>query len=202
MTDFTICSFYTKDTPYEEIIRTYLIPSLLNIGCDFYILPLDNKHTWGENTKLKASFARWCIDKLNNNVVLLDADAELLEFPTLFQHIPTDSVIGVHILDWKEWYGHGDKKELLTGTMFINKEHSDTIPFLTTWEEECLLGKANHDQEAMDIALQRHPIKIYELPLSYCYIKTLPGGGKPRIQLDNPVIIHNQASRRTKKCLH
>ena len=58
--------------------------------------------------------------------------------------------------------------------------------------------REQYAQRVLAKILEEHEdINIYELPLKYCYIKTLPQGEAPLIKLD-PVILHHQVSRNYK----
>jgi len=64
------------------------------------------------------------------------------------------------------------------------------------WIKETGIDKPQ--QKVLQKIIERDKIKVFELPLSYCYIETLPNGQKPNIKIENPVISHYQASRKTK----
>jgi hypothetical protein len=56
------------------------------------------------------------------------------------------------------------------------------------------------EQKVLEQIITNHNVKLYPLPLEYCYIKTLPDGREPHIKVE-PVILHHQASRKYKGLL-
>jgi hypothetical protein len=56
------------------------------------------------------------------------------------------------------------------------------------WEQKCL----------SKLLETKKDVKLFELPVSYCYIKSLPDGKEPLVKID-PIILHHQASRVLKK---
>lgn len=200
--NFVICSFYTKDTVYEQIIKQYLVPSIVKWGLQSSIIDIDNEGNWKRNVAKKPTIISELLhDFPNKTIVFLDADCTIEQYPTLFDNVK-DYDIGFHRLDWNSWYkNNSNKKELLTGTMFLNANYR-THELVNEWKNQSLL-KDMWEQKVLEDILPtfRHELKILELPLNYCYIDTLPNGSKPHVPCDDVVIRHYQASRKTKKAL-
>jgi len=194
---FIICSYYTLETPYQDISHKYLIPSIEKLQLKSDVRGIENKGSWQLNTSYKPQFIKEMLEKHNENIVWIDVDAEVLSYPYLFEEIPEEYNFAAHMLNRNDWYNiklePHDERELLTGTLFIrNNQNAKTI--INIWTEECKQNKA-WEQKVLQKIFEQYNIKICELPIGYSYIKTLPDGSKPNIQCPSPVIIHNQVSR-------
>ena len=200
MNPYLIISYATKNTPYEKILDEYLLKSVRNLGLAYYAELIDDLGTWYKNTAYKPKFILDTLDKFKDQcLVFVDADATIEKEPSLFLELPEYYDIAVHFLDRNRWYGHQDINniELLSGTIFLrNNDHIKRL--VKHWHEEAERTQ-EWEQKVLQRILKQHiDINIYELPLSYCYIKTLPDGREPLIKLD-PVILHHQVSRQLKK---
>ena len=124
----------------------------------------------------------------------MDCDAEIREYPTLFDDIPTDFDLAAHILDRSAWYGSSDMgTELLSGTLFV-RNTPNVRNLLDVWIKRCETS-TTWEQRILQSLISEFKIKIYELPIEYCYIKSLPDGSPPKVKCEKPVIVHNQVSR-------
>lgn len=198
---FKIISFFTLDTPYEKVIYDYLWPTIHKFKLDWVVIGYHNQHSWNKNTALKPAFIYECIKNNYGNIkrfVFLDADATIEEYPQLFHEIPEEYDIACHYLDWNTWYNNGhEKKELLSGTMYI-RDSKEVRDLLMEWEKRTKTSTKWEQNILQELLEERPEIKIYPLPLEYCYIKTLPSGHEPIVKC-NPVIAHHQVSRKFKK---
>ncbi|KKL61706.1 hypothetical protein LCGC14_2192630 [marine sediment metagenome] len=196
MNNIIYISFYTEGY-YENVMNSHLLPSLLLFNLPYYILPMENKHNWHENTKQKISFI---LKALKENypipLVWIDADGKIEDYPKLFYEIPKEYDIGVHTLDWKEQYGK-EGSELLSGTVFLrnNEKTEQLVELWAKYADE----SSGWEQRALEKAIKDLKIKVYELPRTYCYITTIPSGKPPKVIIDNPIISHWQVSRKVKK---
>lgn len=201
--NFTVIAFYTSSTPYEDVFYQYLQPSLIKFSIPYIIKTIENKGSWLKNVAEKPRILLESLEENPNieNFVHLDVDAEILEYPSLFDTIGNNCDFGCHYLNWWQWYGHSPGvKELLSGTLFL--KNNDKIKVLLKDWSNYSLKYDRWEQAVLEKVIKLHTdLKIYELPLSYIYIKTLPGGQKPRINVENPVIVHNQISRKMKKII-
>ena len=189
-------SYYTEGI-YEEVMNKYLLPSLKKWKLKYDIQCLPSLGSWSPNVALKPKFILDMLNKHNEDIVFLDADATIESFPDLFATLSANINVAAHYLDWKTWYGKGNKKELLTGTLFL--QNTPAVKRLCEeWYETA--KKTNRWEQAVlaDILKTKPNIKVYELPLSYCYIKSRPGNKQPLVLL-NPVILHHQCSRKYKR---
>ena len=196
MNNIIYISFYTTGY-YEDVMNSHLLPSLLLFNLPYYILPMENKHNWHENTKQKIDFILKALKENSpDSVVWIDADAKIENYPSLFYEIPEEYDIGVHTLDWKEQYGK-EGSELLSGTVFLrnNKKVEELVKLWKKYANET----CQWEQRALERAIKELDIKVYKLPKDYCYITTIPSGQPPKVIIDNPIISHWQVSREVKK---
>lgn len=200
---FIITSYYTIDTPYQQVVHDYLMNSLNKLDIKSDIRGVEDLGSWQQNTSYKPIFIKRMLEKYpETDIVFVDADAEVLSYPKLFDEIPEEYDIAVHILDRDCWYnrkfGENENKELLSGTLLI-RNNSRTRALVDRWIRDCLSRPFEWEQVILQRVLTENNIKVYELPLSYCYIKTMPLGEAPFVKCDDAVIVHNQVSRRLKK---
>lgn len=197
---FTIVSWYTCNTIYEQIIQEYLLASLHTWDIDQKIYPIESQKNWQINTNLKPLILEQALKDIPNDIVLLDADCKLLEYPDLFNTIPDEYDMAVFYLDWQQWYNKAyNKEELCSGTLFF-RNRPICLEVIEAWKNLC---KKNlyPDQMNLEVVLNTFPgLKIYRLPIEYCWIHTLPDGSEPRVPRPEHVVIeHYQASRTIKK---
>lgn len=201
LNEFIIATFFTKNTPYEEVYHTHLSTSLDKYAFFREIVQIENKGSWRENVAQKPKIILDLLERTSGPIVFLDCDATIEQYPHLFHTIPLTYDIAFHYLSWEDWYGYkGDKtKELLTGTLFVRNNNKMKL-LCEQWYNE---AKTKHEWEQKSLARilsKRTDIKVYHLPLSYCYIKTRPRGQEPLIKLE-PIILHHQCSRQLKKLI-
>lgn len=202
MNSFIIISYFTLDTPYVKVAHEYLMPTVQKLNLKADIRGIFNLGSWQKNTSYKPKFIREMLDRHTEDVVFLDCDAEILKHPELFNNIPSEFNLAAYTLDKNSWYlnNYGeDNQELLSGTLFVrNCEESKRI--LDKWIAICETTSI-WEQKVLQNVIKEENIPIYNLPISYCYIKSLPDGSKPNINCENPVITHNQVSRKLKKLI-
>lgn len=195
---FTVVSWYTLNTPYKEVLDTHLLPSLAKLEIPFKIYPMDKKDNWRENTNLKSLVIEKAMEEIESDILVVDADCKINCYPTLLDKIPKEFDAGLFHLDWAEWYGHTQgKKELCSGTIFLRNRVA-TKKLINDWKT--LTQRNNNklvDQRFLELALKMNKnLKIYDLPITYCWITSLPDGSEPKIDKpENVVIEQYQASR-------
>ena len=194
---FIIVSFYAGKY-YEKVMNEYLLPSIQKLKLPFYIEKIDNLGNWRKNANQKLLFIKKCLEKFSDkNIVFIDADAKINNYPELFDNIPKEYLIGIHYLDWDKWYKNGNKiKELLTGTIYL-KNCEETKELINNWIKETRENKPQ--QKTLQKLIEIEDLNIYKLPLEYCYIVNLPNGQEPHIKIENPIISHYQISRKIKR---
>ncbi len=202
-TNFVIGSFYTRDTPYEAAIKEYLLKSLSkypDIGT--IIKVIDNLGNWRKNVAQKPKIILEMLNKAFTPLVFLDADATVEQYPKLFDKIPLTYDIAYHKLSWKTWYGYKDSKvtELLTGTMWFNP--NDKVKALCQdWYNEAITNNEWEQKSLARILSKRKDIKVYPLPIEYCFMNSRPENQPPLISDKNVVIRHYQCSRDFKRII-
>lgn len=194
--NFTIIAFYTDS--YKEIIENNLLDSLKQFPeLKYKIYKIESKGKWIKNVNLKPRVILQALEELNTDIVILDADSKIFQIPELLYNIDCD--IACHFLDWNTQYQNKTNiVELLTGTLYIKnteenknliKDWINKVEQNNIWEQKVL-------QKLLETKYKH--LKIYNLPLEYCYIDTLPNGNKPFVKCNNPVIVQYQVSRNLK----
>lgn len=203
MNKWIACCLVTNSTPYEDLFLTTLLPSLRQWNIPYNIEYYKSRGRWLANVALKPHAILNTLTKYpDSNVVCVDADAKFTCYPQLFGTIPEEYDIALYTLDWNLWYKNNTNiKEKLSGTVWI-KNSEKMRNFCSLWYERASKF-SEWEQKSMSRILDERPdIKIYDLPIQYCYIDTLlPNGEKPGIQINDPVICHYQASRKTKRLI-
>jgi hypothetical protein len=197
MNNITYISYYTKGY-YKKVMEKYLLPSLLKWNLFFCIKELPNKKQWKANTEMKAQFILNIMNWHNTDVVWIDADAVIKEYPMLLLVLSLYSNydVAVHTLNWQDQYGKNGK-ELLSGTLYF-RNNKQTKDLLKLWIKYA--DKFGWEQRGLEQAIKETPnVNVFSLPRSYCYIGTKPDGKPPKIVIENPVIEHFQVSREVKK---
>lgn len=197
-------SYYTKDTPYEKVIQTYLIPSLKRWNLKYDIKAIKNQGSWQANTHFKAKFIKKMLLKHKQAIIFLDADATIEKYPKLFNILNreySEIDIGLHYLDWYKFWRRVNgqkKKEALSGTLYLNY-NKKVLQFLDEWIEENNRNFA-WEQKNMQWILRtwKKKLKIYNLPPEYCCIILFNGNLPKHYLTEKPVIVHHQVSRKYK----
>jgi hypothetical protein len=193
---YKFCFYATENTPYVAIANTSIIASLNKLGIDYDFAIVPDLGNWNRNTAFKPKFAKMMLEKhIDKNIIIIDVDAAVMKDPILFNHIPEQYNIAAHILNHREWYRRDSaRKELLTGTLFL-RNNDRTKMLVNQWEDYCIKNLNMWEQQALQFIIKANEELIFELPLSYCYINTLPNGLQPYIHITDPYIVHYQASR-------
>lgn len=205
--NFNIISYCTRKTPYEQVMQEYLLKSIYKLEEKGFSLPytvqyIDSMGSWNKNTAYKAKFILDNLDSIIfDNIVCVDCDATIESYPQLFNEIPDKYDMACHMLDWESWYCHTPgRKELLTGTILFKSNRENVKKLVEEWYNIAM--KTNEwEQKVLEKLVKQYDIKIYDLPLSYCYINSLPNGKEPNVKCDNVVVRHYQSSRTLKKLI-
>ncbi|MFH1328635.1 MAG: hypothetical protein ABIH76_07345 [Candidatus Bathyarchaeota archaeon] len=91
--NWKVVSFYTKN--YTDIVAT-LIKSLDALAVPYDIEMLPNKGSWKLNTFQKIPFIIKKLKQYNSPLVWLDADAEVIQYPKLFDSLGDSMMAGVY----------------------------------------------------------------------------------------------------------
>jgi hypothetical protein len=125
-----------------------------------------------------------------NSVVYVDADAEFLKYPSLFDEYDErdDAYLAAHVLDHSRRRRQHVQPELLSGTLYF-KNCAKTHEIIEKWISHCNTNKQLWDQVALDRALKEGDYPYFILPEEYCTIFDYMS------DVEEPVIKHYQASR-------
>ena len=195
-----VCVYATKDTPYVQVAESTILPSMKAIaGLKYSYSVVPNLGSWNKNTAYKATFALEMLAKYpTSNIVLLDVDCKINNYPSLFDNIPEQYNVAAHLLDWATWYKNGStNKEFLTGTLWL-RNCERTKYLVEKWIDGCEATN-QWEQKVFAGVLIDCKEQILNLPIEYCYINSMPDGREPNIKIDNPTIVHFQKSRELKR---
>jgi hypothetical protein len=183
---FITVGYFTENTPYEEEIRN------LEKTLDHFKIPKDlvgvpSQGSWQSNTQYKAYFIKqMLIRHYPKNILYLDADARVQQYPVLFDQMDADLAV---------FYWHN--KELISSTLYF-ANNAKTSELIERWITCCFENPNIWDQKVLQYVIQESKdlnLKIYMLPPSYCQIFDL-------MQHEgDPVIEQFQASRRFKNII-
>ena len=189
-------SYYTENSPYEEIMNTHLLPSLKKFNLPYDIEAVADLGSWHKNTSYKSQFVFNMLLKHKKTVVFIDADATIEQYPILFERIPSACDIAFHYLDWyKQWRNKDgmNKFELLSGTMMF-RYNNKVLELVKKWIEQTETSSQWEQKILQSIIENDKEIKYYILPASYTTV--IDHKNKIPDYIENPVIIHHQKSRK------
>jgi len=181
-TEPVFISFFTIDTPYEDL-ATRLRGTLDRFGLEHRVVGINSVGSWERNCARKARFVYETWAELRRPVVWVDADATIDADPLVLRKCGAD--FAVH--KTRGW-------EFGSGTLFFGQS-AEAGKLLDRWVLRCeadpLLWDQMHlDAAWADIASSERLITQW-LPQSYLYIFDHPPEAPP-------VITHWQASRQHK----
>ncbi len=189
-------SYFTKNTPYEKVMNTHLLPSLQKWDLKYDIQAVEDLKNWNSNTRYKAKLIKEALIKYKEDVCFLDADATIESYPDLLFNIPKEYDIALHQLDWFLFWRNeiGNKhRELLSGTMII-KYSEKNLKLIDQWilkDENDIHAKEQKNLE--ELIIDNPNYKIHDLPASYCAI--IKRDGSIPKYIGKPIILHHQVSR-------
>ncbi|WP_068470052.1 hypothetical protein [Candidatus Protochlamydia phocaeensis] len=177
-------AYYTENTGYEEEIQ-HLKASLEHFDLPMDLVGIPTQGSWQANTQYKPYFIKqMLIRHYPKDILYLDADARVQQYPALFDHVNFD--LGVFY--WKN-------KELISSTLYF-ANNAKVFELVERWIT-CSFENADiWDQKVLQYVIQESKdldLRIYMLPPTYCKIFDLMQ------EIENPVIEQFQASRRLKK---
>ena len=181
MKPYRVIAFYTDDEIYGEAIKK-LTSSLIRFDIPHTIKAIPKKETWKKTLLSMHPLTLEAFDLYpNENLLYLDADAVVQQYPILFDTIDCD--IAVH---------YRDGKELLVGTTYL-KNCEKVKELVRQWAKYSLLGDdLLSPQTGLVEALKHGDYNIYNLPASYTLIFDGVKSQGP------PVIEHFQYSRKVR----
>jgi len=179
--DIVYASMYTHGTSYEDEVEV-LKASLAKHGLFHEIMGIRPQGSWVKNTQQKPTVILDIMHRTNKDVVWIDADAEILEYPSWLETVQGDI----------SYYTIVSRGEMLTGTVFF-RNNQKIWDFLKRWEQA---NKISNQPDAVVFqSIMATDKYLDKTPMPAEYVKIFDShemGDK------KPVIIHNQASRRFK----
>jgi len=168
---------------YEEYAKS-LAASINRVGIDSYrIYKAPDMGSWEKNCQYKAVVLRRALDQFDTPIIWIDADAEFKSYPFLFKKLTCDFA----------YYYFSHTRESLSGTLYIaNNER--TKEFLDLWIEENSKNERWDQVNMSNVLSTYNKLDIYHLPIEYCKIFD-----NKHQECENPIIVHNQASREAKR---
>jgi len=200
MNDFRVISFYTVDTPYEEVMNTYLLPSLKKFDIPYKIAAIKSEGDWVRNVALKPELIAKELHESPENLVFLDADCVLRRYPQLLHEIPLEFDLGLFYLSWKKWYRRldTDYEELVSSCMFLRNNEA-VRDLVDEWAKRAKETRV-WEQKVLEDLLKERDMNVFKFPDGFNYIGTLPDGSAPywENRVSDPVIEQIQISRKLK----
>jgi glycosyltransferase involved in cell wall biosynthesis len=188
---FTVASMFTVGTGYEVEIRK-LKASLDKFKVKYELVGAKPQSSWEKNTQMKPHVIKSVMDKYKTPVLWLDADAVVYKSLDFFTNIKGD--VCYHTLTWNKGQPN-EFNEMLVGTLWFDYNQK-TANFLNAWIN---LNNQNNLPDGKNFQTIMESIQdMDKVPLPPEYIKIFDND---LIVAKDPVIVHNQASRRFKKDL-
>jgi len=177
---FKIVSMYTADTPYEDEIKK-LQESLVRFKLSHTIYRCKSRGSWAKNCQMKANVIAEALNSSDGDIVWTDADSVILRAPSLFNELSCD--IALHAL--RQRWG----MEYLSGTVYF-ANNAKVKQVVNNWIR---LNQENDEWDQKNLQRVMSGVDLSFLPPEYCKIFD-----RHSQRVSNPVIVHNQASRRFK----
>jgi hypothetical protein len=190
---FFVVSAFTPDTVYEEQVKV-LIKSLHKVGLKnyYHIYTIENRGSWHRNTQQKVDVLLKAIDDFyDSNIVWLDADATVHQYPSYFDRCIDDIALRPNFKNFKR----EDVRGLMAGTLFL-RNCDDVRFFLRHWKAENERLDSTDQASLYETFTDRkfEHMCFGALPVSYTIIPS-----DPATKRYDPVITHGQISHRAKR---
>jgi len=192
-----VISFYTKGTGYEQEIKK-LEASLKRFNIPYHFYGCKQYGNWRANLNCKSASILAAFKKYpNEDIVFLDADAIVRQYPELFDRLTHSGQhdMAAHFQIYAQSVPGGS---LLSGTLwFRNCER--TIGLVKLWHEIGLNNPYVRHQHCLRLAIEEwrksgRTVNVFRMPREYTCIFDYRGNRHVE-----PVIEHFQASRRLKR---
>jgi hypothetical protein len=184
-TSWRLVGYFTDK--YEQHAQR-LIESIKNFKFSASIVRSFDLGSWDKNTHYKSTFIMDRLDYHKEDIVYLDCDAIVCQYPSLFDSMACD--VGC----WRVPRPYGG--HLSNGTIYL-KNNENVGKFVKTWEDMCRVSQVDcFEQEKFERAVKSTGVSFQELPITYCQIYDFP------IRPEGSVIVHNQASRQLRGRTH
>lgn len=176
-----IISYYTKDTPYEDLSHKFE-ENMREYNLSYYLYPVDNLGKWELNCAQKSIIIKSALAGFPEyDILYIDIDAIVMRqppFETIHRNLPGICFAGA--------------KTLASGTIFFpnNKASMDLVDrWITKQKEEPM----EWDQRVLYKVLKMG--EYYRMSDIWCSIKDIQ-------EVPNAVIFHTQKSREFKSVIN
>lgn len=193
----TVISFYTRESLYQLEVQN-LIESCSRYGLSFYAEGMPSLGSWELNCAYKPFFIHRQLQRLQQPVLWVDADAIFVAPPEILEAFESDFAVRIN-----EDLSMDHPSRVMSGTIYANyTPGADRL--LRLWALKCqeeitCVGRSQEfwDQVALRDALKdlTGVVNYASLPKRYTKIADHVGDCK---EILDPVIEHYQASRRYK----
>jgi len=189
----TVICFYTEHTAYEARVKK-LIASCNAFNLPYSIDSIPNLGSWERNCCYKPKYILRKLSDLQTPVLWIDADAEIVKKPKLFENFPPDIALRIvkHLPNYHQ-------SKMISGTVYFNNTPS-AFDILKQWDTECerllQINRNVWDQMALRNVLLRSNAHIYPLPNSYYMVYDRMKKG------EDAFVIHYQLSRIEKRVIN
>lgn len=178
-----IVAFYTPS--YRHIVQG-LLDSVEKFGYDIHAEEVEDRGTWEENCAQKPEVIYRCMQEYKEDILYLDADA------VINRELPMEDLTGNKIKFYVLVWNDGAKRvnELLSGTVYI-PYNEENLEIVKKWKAHQINNPMIWDQITFGEVLNK--MDNYEfttLDAAWCYVEKYHES-----LVDNPIIIHGQASR-------
>ena len=192
---WTVVSFYTTGTGYEEEIKK-LESSLDRFAIPHKFFPVAPRGSWRSNLNYKSEIILRAFDMYpDRDIVFIDSDAIVRKYPDLFDKLSSfhTYTMAAHFHPYKGNDIPGGS--LLSGTLWIQNSPSGR-ELVELWHKIGVENKTIRHQHCLRLAIEElraagRPVEVCRLPREYTLIFDYYAGEEV-----DPVVEHFQASRR------
>lgn len=194
-----VVSFYTQDTLYQLEVQN-LIASCQTWGLSHHVQAIASFGSWEKNCAYKPFFLMQMLQKFQEPLFWVDADAVFVQKPQILAVFTCDVAVYMR--------AHCDNthpSKIGSGSLYINNTPG-AAKILELWGQKCidLFSNSERTEEVWDqVALrdvlfaEKDGVRVGALPAEYMAIFD-----QPSCVDHSPVICHYQASRRLKKLIN
>ena len=209
--NFRIVSYYTQNTIYETVMINYLMPCLQLFGLKHTIFSVQDTGDWKKNSSFQPEMIWRALKTFENeNIVWMDSDVIIRDYPVLFENIPERCDIGVNYLKHEdEWGGippgvDMPKPQLNTGVIYFHNSPK-MLKFVEEWMDRSSKNlKKSHREHLAELIDDRlnDDLSFFLLPRGYAYVAEREDGNRPAVVLQDALIVQFKMSLLGKKDLY
>lgn len=187
---------YCTEGVYEQVMKDYLLPTLIKWKLDYKIDTLPNYKDWTINVGMKSEYILKKLLEYKQDICFIDADATIEQYPYIFDEIPKEYDIAVHYLDFYNFWHDAAPSEVnnhLISAVLMVRYNERTIKLLEKWSIEVKKKINILEQKVLqNLIFEDKDIKVFKLPIEYCAIIKRDG----TCPVKEPVIHQHQISRK------